>query len=233
MYLARPWCGGSGQAACTEQDALDGNLYQLYLELGGTGPLADTGINIKAHGYVEANPATGQFTTKFLENPQAPFSELHIDLNGGPRAPLDNPAVCGAAVTTSDLTPWSAPGYARPKGSRCRARRMRRHRRSSTWKVARALPGLQPGFSAGTVTPQAGAVQRVHAELLPPGPRTVRQGYPGAYPAGAAGDALERPAVRRTGSRRRALSRSVEDRHDTGSRPVRALTRLKSKAPST
>ena len=47
MYLARPGCGGAGQAACTTQDALDGNLYQLYLELGGTGALADTGINIK------------------------------------------------------------------------------------------------------------------------------------------------------------------------------------------
>src|SRR6202041_3604088 len=110
VYLARPLCGGAGQAACTNEDALDGHLYQLYLELGGTGPLANTGINIKAHGYVEANPATGQITTKFLENPQTPFSDLHIDLNGGPRAPLDNPAVCGPAVITSDLTPWSEPG---------------------------------------------------------------------------------------------------------------------------
>ena len=46
-----------------------GNLYQLYLELGGEGALANTGINIKVPGYVEANPATGQLTTKFLENP--------------------------------------------------------------------------------------------------------------------------------------------------------------------
>ena len=112
VYLARPGCGGVGQAACTEKDALDGNLYQLYLELGGEGELADTGIEIKVAGKTDANPATGQLTTKFLENPQAPFSELKIHLNGGPRAPIDNPAVCGPATTTADFTLWSAPGEA-------------------------------------------------------------------------------------------------------------------------
>ena len=42
-----PGCGGAGQAPCTEQDALDGNLYHLYLELGGTGEFAETGVHIK------------------------------------------------------------------------------------------------------------------------------------------------------------------------------------------
>src|SRR6185437_13197481 len=45
-----------------------------------------------------------------LENPQLPFSELKVRLNGGPRAPIANPPVCGPAVTTADFTPWSAPG---------------------------------------------------------------------------------------------------------------------------
>ena len=61
--LARPLCGGAGQAPCTERDALNGNLYQLYLELGGHGALANTGVNIKVHLKTEANPATGQLTT--------------------------------------------------------------------------------------------------------------------------------------------------------------------------
>jgi hypothetical protein len=156
VYLARPLCGGSGQPGCTDQDALDGNLYQLYLELGGVGPLADTGINIKAHGFVEANPATGQITTKFLENPQAPFSDLKIHLNGGPRASLDNSAVCGPATTSTDITPWSAPGIApeglleagTPDGTP-----------SSFYDVegCSSPPGLAPGFSSGTMSPQAGA----------------------------------------------------------------------------
>jgi hypothetical protein len=163
VYLARPGCGGAGQSACTNQDALDGNLYQLYLELGGEGKLGNTGIHIKVPGFVEANPATGQLTAKFLENPQAPFSELHINLNPGPRAPLDNPQVCGPAVTTADFTPWSAPGIT-PEGLSVAG--TPDGTPSSFFNVdlagdglATPCPGLPfaPGFSAGTVSPQAGA----------------------------------------------------------------------------
>jgi hypothetical protein len=162
VYLARPGCGGSGESECTNQDALDGNLYQLYLELGGEGPLANTGINIKAHGFVEANPATGQLTSKFLDNPQAPFSELKIKLNGGPRSPIDNPAVCGPAVTTAYFTPWSAPGVT-PEGLSVAG--TADVISSKFFNVdlagdgqATPCPGLplNPGFAAGTVTPQAG-----------------------------------------------------------------------------
>jgi hypothetical protein len=156
VYLARPLCGGAGEEGCTDADALDGRLYQLYLELGGTGALANTGINIKAHGYVEANPATGQLTTKFLEDPQAPFSELKVHLNGGPRAPLDNPAVCGPAVTTSDLTPWSALGLT-PEGTLVTGLGDATPSSFYTVEGCASPPGLSPGFSAGTVSPQAGA----------------------------------------------------------------------------
>ncbi|HWY18940.1 MAG TPA: hypothetical protein VNY27_09560 [Solirubrobacteraceae bacterium] len=155
MYLARPACGGPGEAPCSEADALDGKLYRLYLELGGTGPLGNTGVNIKVPGDVEANPATGQLTTKFLENPQFPFSELRIHLNGGPRAPLDTPAVCGPAVTTTDFTPWSAPGIT---GEGLVVAGTADATPSSFFQVTGCpgSPGLSPGFVAGTVTPQAG-----------------------------------------------------------------------------
>jgi hypothetical protein len=155
VYLARPQCGGPGQSPCTEGDALNGRLYQLYLELGGVGPLANTGVNIKAHGYVEANPATGQLTTKFLDNPQTPFSELKVHLNGGPRAPVDNPAVCGPAVTTADFTPWSEPGIT-PEGLSVPGTADATP--SSHYEVGGCAspPLLKPGFTAGTVTPQAG-----------------------------------------------------------------------------
>jgi hypothetical protein len=163
VFLARPLCGGSrlGEAPCTEQDALDGHLYQLYLELGGRGPLGDAGVVIKAHGYTEANPATGQLTTKFLEDPQAPFSELKIHLNGGPRAPLDNPAACGPAVASADITPWSEPGLIAPLEGAGGV-----YVPGTPDAVPSSHPidveGCQeptpfaPGFTAGTVTPQAG-----------------------------------------------------------------------------
>ncbi len=155
VYLARPSCGGAGQAACTTQDALDGHLYQLYLELGGTGALGNAGINIKVPGFVEANPATGQLTTKFLENPQLPFSELKIRLNGGPRAPIDNPPTCGTATTTADFTPWSAPGST-PEGLLVAG--LPDATPSSFFDVegcASPTP-FAPGFLAGTVSAQAG-----------------------------------------------------------------------------
>ena len=98
------------RAACTEQDVRDGNLYKLYLELGGTGQFADTGIQFKVPLETEVNPATGQLTAVSKELVQAPYNEVKIHLNGGPRAPLANPAVCGAATSTADFTPWSAPG---------------------------------------------------------------------------------------------------------------------------
>jgi hypothetical protein len=156
VYLARPGCGGPGQAACTEQDALDGNLYRLYLELGGTGVFGNAGIQIKVEGKTEANPATGQLTTVFAENPQAPFSELKVRLNAGPRAPIDNPATCGPAVTTSDFTPWSAPGIT-PEGLSVTGNADATP--SSFFNVTgcAGTPSLTPGFQAGTVTPEAGA----------------------------------------------------------------------------
>ena len=161
VYLARPRCGGPGEEPCTEADALDGKLYRLYLELGGTGALADTGVNLKVAFDTEANPATGQLTTVVANTPPLPFNALRIRLNGGPRAPLDNPAVCGSARTTADLMPWSAPGLLEgisvpgtPDATP-----------SSFYNVdlagdGQAAPCLglpfSPGFVSGTVTPQAG-----------------------------------------------------------------------------
>jgi hypothetical protein len=103
VYLAQPKCGGAGQPACTPASASDGELFGIYLEAAGSG------VIVKLKGNVSVNPSTGQVTTTFEENPQLPFSELKLRLNGGPRAPLANPQTCGQATTTSSLEPWSAP----------------------------------------------------------------------------------------------------------------------------
>jgi hypothetical protein len=155
IYLARPGCGGAGQSACTEQDARDGNLYKLYLELGGTGQFADTGIQFKVPLETEVNPATGQLTAVAKELVQAPFSEVRIHLNGGPRAPLANPAVCGAATTTADFTPWSAPGLT-PEGLSVAGSPDTLS--SSFFDVTGCSDPapFAPRFAAGTVIPQAG-----------------------------------------------------------------------------
>ena len=156
IYLAKPECGGVGELPCTEEDALDGKLYRLYLELGGVGALAETGVNIKVAGDTEANPATGQLTTRFEDNPQLPFTKLKVQLNGTPRAPLANPSECGSATTTADFTPWSAPGTT-PAPESLLMSGTADATPSSFFEVVGCAdpPGLKPGFLAGTVTPRA------------------------------------------------------------------------------
>lgn len=167
VYLARPGCGGAGQPACTERDALDGNLYKLYLELGGTGEYANTGIEFKVPLDVQADPATGQLTTVVQNIMQAPVSEVKIRLNGGPRGSVDNPAVCGAATTSADFTPWSAPGTT-PEGLLMAGTPDALS--SSFYTVDGCFDPVpfNPGFVAGTVTPNAGQFSSFTLDLSRP-----------------------------------------------------------------
>jgi hypothetical protein len=146
VYLAQPKCGGAGQPECTPASATNGELYGLYIEVAGSGQI------FKLSGKVEANPATGQLTSTFAENPQLPFSELRLHLHGGPRAPLANPQSCGTFTTTSLLEPWShqpAPGEAAgtPDASP-----------SSAFVISGCAGNpFNPSFSAGTTSSAAGA----------------------------------------------------------------------------
>ncbi|HTA14467.1 MAG TPA: hypothetical protein VK781_06375 [Solirubrobacteraceae bacterium] len=145
VYIAAPGCGGPGQGACTEQDAIDGNLYRLYVELGA-GPNANGGVLLKLAATIQANPATGQLTVRLLESPQLPLSELSLHLLGGDHGLLTNPTTCGPATTTSDLKPWSAP-YTLDASP------------SSYFNVegcANQRP-FDPGFLAGSISATAGA----------------------------------------------------------------------------
>ncbi len=155
LYLARPGCGGPSQSPCKEEDVRDGNLYRLYLELGGTGQFANTGIHFKVPLETEVNPATGQITGVARNLVQAPFNEAKMHLNGGPRAPIANPAVCGPALTTADFTPWSAPGVTSEGLFEAGTPDQMS---SSYFEVIGCVhpTPFSPGFTAGTVTPQAG-----------------------------------------------------------------------------
>ena len=146
VYLAQPKCGGEGQPVCTEASATNGELYGLYLEVEASG------VIVKLDGTVEANPQSGRLTAHFDGNPQLPFSELKLHLKSGPRAPLSNPPAgspsCGTerAVTTSELVPWSSPET--PTATPSSA--------ATITGCANPMP-FSPGFSAGSITPTAGA----------------------------------------------------------------------------
>jgi hypothetical protein len=133
-----------GSAYLAQQTANPfGSLLAIYLVAEGSGVL------LKLAGHVEADPVTGQLTTRFEGNPpfegepQQQFSDLKLDFFGGPRAALITPPACGSYPVISQLTPWSGGAPAEPP---------------SGFTVASgcAVGGFAPSFSAGTANNQAG-----------------------------------------------------------------------------
>ena len=78
-----------------------GSLIAVYLVAQGPG------VTIKLSGGVAQDPSSGQMTASFDNQPQLPFSHLHLEFFGGDRAPLSNPATCGTYTTHALLTSWS------------------------------------------------------------------------------------------------------------------------------
>jgi hypothetical protein len=134
IYLGSPLCD-----PCTDADAQDGRMIRLFIQAQGSG------VVVKLAGTVSVNPATGQLTATFDDNPQLPFSSFAVDFKTGPRAPLTTPVGCGTYTTTSDLSPWSAPST--PDATP-----------SSAFAIGGCgAPLFSPSFAAGTQSSAAGA----------------------------------------------------------------------------
>jgi hypothetical protein len=128
-----------------------GSLLSVYLAVEDP----QLGLVAKLAGRVEPDPQTGQLTTVFEENPQLPLEDVKLHLFGGARGSLITPPTCGTHATSTSLTPWSAPDTPTvhpaasfqisqsPAGAGCPG-------------SASEAPNA-PTFSAGTLTPQAGA----------------------------------------------------------------------------
>ena len=66
------------------------------------------GVTIKLTGHITPDPATGQLTTTFSDNPQLPFTRLRLQFDGGPRAPLSNPPGCGTFTSAIAITSYAS-----------------------------------------------------------------------------------------------------------------------------
>jgi hypothetical protein len=101
----------------TQNENPFGSLMALYIY--AEDPVS--GVRVKAAGEVRQNPATGQLTTYFEQDPsfngapetsqflpEAPVENIEVHFFGGERAALATPAHCGAYTTTGSFTPWSA-----------------------------------------------------------------------------------------------------------------------------
>jgi hypothetical protein len=119
-----------------------GTLMAIYIVTRGSG------VTIKLAGKIELDPATGQLTTTIDENPQQPFNDVHLEFDGGPRAPLTTPEACGTYTTNARFTGWngktveSNPTFTITTGA--------------GGNHACTAPGFTPSFTAGTTNPIAG-----------------------------------------------------------------------------
>ncbi len=147
-----PGEGGLGAVYLAEPFANPfGSLLAIYIVIEDP----NTGTVAKLAGQVIPDPATGQLSSRFEENPQLPLEDIELEFFDGPRAPLRTPPACATHTVAADFTPWSAPEgqdahptdsftpTATPAGGTCPA-------------SAAAAPHA-PAFSAGTVSPQAAA----------------------------------------------------------------------------
>ncbi len=76
--------------------------YTIYLDAE-----SNVDVSVRLQGTVAPDPSTGRLTVTFADNPQLPFSELRLTLNGGDHAPLANPLTCDAASTDFFFTPYT------------------------------------------------------------------------------------------------------------------------------
>jgi hypothetical protein len=138
---------------------MEGSIYLAQPDFGGTplnNPFGTTlaiyltaeahGILVKLPGRIDTDPNTGQLTMTVEGIPQVPFSDFKLSFDGGPRAVLATPSACGSYTTTSSLTPWSAPDSGPPSTL------------SDSFTIDSGCGGgFTPSFTAGTITPIAGA----------------------------------------------------------------------------
>jgi hypothetical protein len=85
----------------TPHDNPFNSLLAIYFVIKGPG------VVIKLPGEVESDPSTGQITTTFDNQPQLPFTNLHLEFFSGPHAALVTPNECGEYTTHATLTSWS------------------------------------------------------------------------------------------------------------------------------
>ena len=141
--LRQPLTGGVFLAR--QNDNPFGTLLALYLEAEGSG------VVVKLPAKVAADPSTGQLTTTVDNNPQAPFSDLQLSLDGGPLAPLALPRACGTYFTHTDLTGWNGRTVSQDT--------------PFTVSTGCAPSGFSPNFSAGTTHPIAGTASTFDVAL--------------------------------------------------------------------
>jgi hypothetical protein len=114
-------------------------LVAFYLMVKGPG------FYMKLPGKIALDPDTGQATLTLSDLPQLPFRALHLDLRGGPTAPLVNPPVCGSYAIRTEVSSWAVD---HPVSFRAPM---------TISEDCAGKGGFDPAFQAGVTDPVAGA----------------------------------------------------------------------------
>jgi len=112
------------------------------------------GLIVKLAGRVSADPLSGRLTAVFDDLPQLPFSDVRLTFDGGARAVLVNPPVCGRQVVGGELTSWS--GAVRAVASSFDV---------DAGCFAVGAQPFAPGFAAGVESPVAGGSSPFHLRV--------------------------------------------------------------------
>lgn len=134
------------QGALYQRSPGEGHLFRVWLIADGLG------VHLKLPGELEADPQTGQLTSLFIDNPQAPVREIRLHIKAGARAPLATPRSCGTYLTHYTFVPWS--GNATVSGGA-----------PMTIDEGCGTGGFSPKLSAGSANPAAGAFSTFLTDL--------------------------------------------------------------------
>jgi hypothetical protein len=141
----------SGQIYVAKQgDNPFDSLLALYMVIRNE----KLGIVVRQPLKIDPDPQTGRLVSTVSEIPQLPFSDFHLHFREGPRAPLITPATCGNYAIDATLYPY-AQGLAPVQASAG----LTVDKGAGGGDCAAAASGLPhaPTFSAGTLSPLAGA----------------------------------------------------------------------------
>ncbi|MHB1538974.1 MAG: hypothetical protein ACYCUM_11750 [Solirubrobacteraceae bacterium] len=99
VYLGTP----KAKATQNRGEAESGEEYRIFIAAEAPA----YGVGVRLEGRVSANEETGRLTSTFSNLPNVPFEAFELHFNGGAKAPLANPLLCGQASTAATVSPSS------------------------------------------------------------------------------------------------------------------------------
>lgn len=164
------------------RDPMSGNEYRIFIDAVSS----RYGVDVRLVGNVKANPQTGQLSTTIAGTPQVPVTSFEVHFDGGARAVLSSPPVCGPNKGGAVMVPWSEPWAhntatpsssftlaSSPAGGKCP-------------KTLAERP-FAPSFAAGPASSKAGAFSPISIQISRPDGQQELKGTEVLLPPGMTG----------------------------------------------